>query len=216
MTSPGDPTSEPKYPDHAYRSLPGVVSGVLLLGIGAWLTGDAVVRGTGRTPWLALAGMLAVVPMVVAFTVRPAVLAGAERLLVRNPFRTITIPWAAVDDVRAGYSSEVHADGRTYQLWAIPVSLRQRKRANRGSTRGSTWGSARGARSPAAGRTPTPAAGDVPRAWSDAAVAELRDLAERNRNREGSAGDVTVRWCWEVIAPALAGMVVLAVILLTR
>src|SRR5206468_1785221 len=82
------------------------------------------------------AALVFVVPLVFAFTLRPAVFAGADRLRVRNPFRTITVPWGAVEGVRAAYSSEVFAGGKKYQLWAIPVSLRQRKKAVRQSARG--------------------------------------------------------------------------------
>ena len=102
--------------DHRAESVKGA--------IGAWLGIDAMIRGEGRAPWLALAGLLFAVPLVIAFTVRPAVFAGQDRLRVRNPFRTITLPWASVEAVRAGYSSEVLAGGAKYQMWAIPVSLR--------------------------------------------------------------------------------------------
>lgn len=54
----------------------GLVGGVLLLAIVAWLGFDALVAGKGRTPWLALATLLLLVPLIVAFTVRPAVFAG--------------------------------------------------------------------------------------------------------------------------------------------
>ncbi|MEV5506525.1 PH domain-containing protein [Streptomyces orinoci] len=198
MTTP----EAPQYADRCYRSSAGIGSGVLLLALTAWLGGDALVRGTGRTPWLALAGMLLVVPVVIAFTLRPAVWAGEDRLLVRNPFRTITLPWASVDTVRAGYSSEVLAGGRKYQLWAIPVSLRQRKRAARRVTRDVAQGT------PGAAAAPEPV-----RAAADQAIADLRDLAERCAGRESAQGAPVVRWAYELLAPAGAGAVLLAVLL---
>ncbi|MEU1790168.1 PH domain-containing protein [Streptomyces sparsogenes] len=197
-----------EYADRVYRSVGGIAGGVLLLAIGAWLGIDAVIRGEGRTPWVALAGLLLAVPLVVAFTVRPAVYAGADRLRVRNPFRTITLPWASVEAVRAGYSSEVLAGGAKYQLWAIPVSLRQRKRATRRQARAATEDPFR--------RTSVQAAVDADderRAQADRTIGELRSLAETNATREGAQGAPEVRWAFEVIAPAVAGAVLLAVVL---
>ncbi len=197
------------YEDRVYRSTGAMATGVLLLVLGAWLGGDALVRGEGRTPWLSLSGLLLVVPLVVAFTLRPAVFAGADRLLVRNPFRTITLPWQSVEGARAGYSSEVLAGGRKYQLWAIPVSLRQRKRASRQQ--------ARAAAEDVSGRAPVgvrrgDTLADSGRAPSDQAIDDIRELAERHATRPGAQGQPTARWAWEVLAPAAVGAVLLIVL----
>ncbi|OPF73852.1 hypothetical protein VT50_0227685 [Streptomyces antioxidans] len=192
-----------------YRSASGIAGGVLLLGLSGWLGIDAMIRGEGRTPWLALAGLLFAVPVVIAFTVRPAVYAGQDRLLVRNPFRTITLPWASVEGLRSGYTSEVLAAGATYQLWAIPVSLRQRKRAARQQTRAAS--------EDPFGTTSAHVAVNKPdedrRAPSDAAIGDLREMAELNARRGGAQGPPEVRWAFEVIAPTLAGAVLLGVML---
>lgn len=207
MTSP-TPPAEPTYADRVYRSPGGIASGALLLVLGLWLAGDAIVRGHGSAPWLALAGLLCAVPLVFAFTIRPAVFAGDDRMRVRNPFRTITLPWAAVADVRAGYSSEVFDQaGTKYQLWSIPVSLRQRKRAARAQSRE--------AASDPYGRTSATASADEKSrlASADRTIRELRELAERGAGREGAQGAPSVRWAYEVIAPAAAGAVLLIVLL---
>lgn len=94
------PTDEPVYAERVYRSSMGFVSGVLLLALTVWLCGDAVLRGSGSTPWIGLAVALCVVPLIVAFTLRPAVFANEDRMRVRNPFRIIELPWATVDAVR--------------------------------------------------------------------------------------------------------------------
>jgi hypothetical protein len=217
MTSPDDPASppqpdeEPPYADRVYRSPGGIAGGVLLLGLGAWLGIDAILSGEGRTPWLALAGLLFAVPVVIAFTVRPAVYAGADRLLVRNPFRTITLPWGSVDTLRAGYTSEVLAGGAKYQLWAVPVSLRQRKRAARQQSRAA-------ATEPfgrTAGRGSGPGAtAENRRAQADQTIGDLRELAESNADREGAQGEPEVRWAFEVIAPTVTGAVLLVIMLM--
>jgi hypothetical protein len=210
----------PQYADRVYRSTAGIAGGVLLLVLAGWLGGDAVVRGDGRTPWLTLAAMLTAVPLVIAFTIRPAVYAGAERLKIRNPFRTVTLPWAAVDRLRASYSTEVFSGDRKYQLWAIPVSLRARKRAARQNSRGQSaggsdaFGGARMRPGLRPGQRSRVNPDEPIRSWADRALDELRELSDRHPVPEdGSRPDPTVRWCYEVIAPAAAGAVVLAILL---
>ncbi|MCC3779991.1 PH domain-containing protein [Streptomyces sp. UNOB3_S3] len=200
--SPDAPGQE--YAERCFRSSAGIGGGVLLLALVAWLGGDAMLRGTGNAPWLALAGLLFAVPLIVAFTLRPAVWAGEDRLLVRNPFRTITLPWASVEGVRAGYSSEVFADGKKYQLWAIPVSLKQRKRAARRQ--------ARDAAQDVTGRVSVTAArpSEPLRAPSDQAIEDLRELAERGASRAGAQGSPSVRWAYELIAPSVVGLLLFA------
>jgi hypothetical protein len=206
--------TEPVYADRVFRSLGGIAGGVLLLVLVLWLGIDTLVSGDGDAPWLALAGMVAVLPLVLAFTLRPAVHAGDDRIRVRNPFRTITLPWSCVEDVRAGYSSEVFAEGRKYQMWAIPVSLRSRKKANARQLRtaaGRPEAIGRG-RNPFSSDTGT----DAGLAPADQSIAELRELAQRGADRPTARGTAEVRWAYEIIGPAVAGVVLLAVLLAVR
>ncbi len=190
--------------DRIYRSPAGIAGGVLLLGISVWLGTDALVVGEGRTPWLALAGLLLVVPLIGAFTLRPAVFANEERLRIRNPLRLIVLPLGAVDSLRSGYSNEVRdKSGTTYQLWAIPVSLRARKKAARQQARGADG---RG------GGLPTEPTGPV-RAQADQIMDELRELVEARGPAEQAQGEPSVRWAYEIVAPALAGAVLLVILL---
>ncbi|MGW2087513.1 PH domain-containing protein [Streptomyces sp. NPDC001880] len=216
MTSP-TPSAEPVYADRTFRSPAGIVGGVLLLLLIFWIGGDAAIRGDGRVPWLAVAGMLTSVPLVVAFTLRPVVLANDRRIRIRNPFRTITMPWTEVADLRAGYSSELFTEGGAkYQLWAVPVSLRQRKKAARQQSR----------RSLDDPYDRTSAQADVRdtkarMASADQTMADLRELVERAKQgaRASSAAtdstepSVSVRWAYEVFAPAVVGAVLLVVLL---
>lgn len=209
------PDGEPIYADRVYRSMPGVISGVLLLLVAGWLIGDAVLNGTGKTPWVALAAVPVFAFPVIAYTLRPAVLANDRRLLVRNPLRTIDAPWAAVEGLRAGYSVELFAAGKKFQVWAVPVSLRQRKRANRELAKGGS-GSLHASRlgmSTRPPRTVLPDAPDPTRAWSDQVVGVLQELAERNAGRAEAAGEVRISWCWWIIAPTLAGLVALIAVI---
>ncbi|MFD1662078.1 PH domain-containing protein [Streptomyces caeni] len=210
--SPAPDSSAPHSRDRIYRSPAGLAAGGLLLAIVLWLGIDALVFGHGRTPWLALAAMILVIPLVTAFTLRPAVYANEERLRIRNPFRVIVLPWGSVAAIRSGYSNEVVAtSGTKYQLWAVPVSLRARKKAARQHTRATTQTARPGAR----GRTGTapPVAAGPTRAQTDQIMEDLRELAETRRNAEHAQGEPTVRWAYEVMGPAVAGAVVLAILL---
>ncbi|WP_328942908.1 PH domain-containing protein [Streptomyces sp. NBC_00250] len=209
--SAGQKSAGPQSPDRVFRSPLGIASGVFLLILAALFAGDVMFRGEGRSPWLALAGLVLAVPLIVAFTIRPAVYANDDRLRIRNPFRSITLPWATVADVRAGYSSEVFTqDGAKYQLWAIPVSLRQRKKASRKAARasqddphGRTSVSAN-VRDSASRTAPT-----------DQTVADLRELAERRAGTPGAQGEARVRWAYEIVGPAVAGLLLVVILLAT-
>ena len=216
MTSPTPSPEAPRqqtYADRSFRSPMGVLGGALVLAFGVWLVVDAVLYGTGRTPAMAIAGLLLTGPLVAAFTLRPVVYAGAARMLVRNPFRTITIPWSRVDELLSRYSTEVVADGVKYQLWAVPVSIRARKRASRREER---------AASPDTGLFGSPASLRPARgagasggalASSDQTVSDLREMAEQNAGNPEAQSPVTVRWAYEILAPTAVGAVAVLVLL---
>ncbi|GAA1012740.1 membrane protein [Streptomyces sp. F-3] len=223
---PTEPQSQsPESEDRVFRSSAGIAGGVLMLAIIGWLGIDALIAGRGRTPWLALAGMLLLVPLVVAFTLRPAVHANAERLRIRNPFRVIVLPWGQISGLRSGYSNEVlDRSGTKYQLWALPVSLRARKKAARQQARAAATGEREasgavragtgGRRVGAFGFGGPGAGGDGPvRAETDQYMDDLRAMQERYENAESAQGEVSVRWAYEVVGPAVAGAVVLAILL---
>ncbi|MET9954641.1 PH domain-containing protein [Streptomyces sp. NPDC006339] len=216
MTTPEPPPaaqpSEPARKEQVFRSRMGIAGGVFLLALTLFFGADSIIRGEGSTPWVSLATLLFLVPLIVAFTIRPAVYADDRRLRIRNPFRSITLPWASIADIRASYSSEVFGqDGTKYQLWAIPVSLRQRKRAARRAATAS--------QDDPLGRTSATA--DVTDTESriapaDQTVADLRELAERLGRRPEAQGEPLIRWAYEIIAPAVVGLVLLVILLALR
>ncbi|MBT2676759.1 PH domain-containing protein [Streptomyces sp. ISL-14] len=230
MTTPEHqpPTPGPASKDRIYRSPMGIVGGVALLAIVLWLGGDALVRGEGRTQWLALAALILIVPLVSAFTLRPAVYANEDRLRIRNPLRVIVLPWGQIAALRSGYSNEVVTkSGIKFQLWAVPVSLRARKKAARRSARAAAERSAaaRGERGGRAGgamglgglgfgapRGDADAEGPM-RAETDKVVDDLRELLEQRETAESAQGEVTVRWAYEVAGPVVAGALLLVILL---
>lgn len=204
----GSMTSEkPSYADRCYRSGAALVGGVLLLGLIGWLCGDAILRGEGRTPLTALSTLVCLAPLVVAFSLRPAVYAGEKQLRIRNPFRTIKLPWGSIELIRARYSSEVVAAGVKYQMWSIPVSLRDRKKANRHNTRLESGQAPRGL----LGMSHVEAHAGPRQAPSDGTISELQELAERHAKH---GGEPEVRWAYEIIVPAVVGGIVLLGVLL--
>ncbi|MFB8772537.1 PH domain-containing protein [Streptomyces broussonetiae] len=224
--SPGPRPESPRTRDRIYRSPAALVGGALLLAVIGWLGIDAVVTGEGRTPWLALAVLLLVVPLVVAFTLRPAVFAGEDRLRVRNPFRVIELPWGEVVSLRSGYTNEVVVkSGTKYQLWSIPVSLRARKKAARqqarreaeargeGRRRGLGFGFGGGFGGLGGVDAAATADQGPVRAETDQVMDELREMLAAREKAAGSQGEVSVRWAYEVMGPAGVGLVLLGVVL---
>jgi hypothetical protein len=213
------------------------VAGGLLIVLTLWLSIDAMVVGHGRAPWYGLATLVLVLPLVGAYTLWPCVRASQDRLLVRNPLRTITVPWGEFESITAALSVELWAGGRKYQVWAVPVSLRQRKRAGRKAmiaAGDASQLSSRRRRSGGDDRYPVGGPGlrsrgkggpggagngygesETPRAWADQVVDELRELAQGAASRETATGAVSVAWTWWLIGPIVAGAVALAVLLAT-
>ncbi|MFF2653259.1 PH domain-containing protein [Streptomyces sp. NPDC058045] len=221
--------AEPAFADRVFRSSTAIGGGVALLALVGWLGIDAVVRGEGRTPWVALAVLLCLLPLIAAFTLRPAVYVNDNRLRVRNPFRTITLPWSAVSGLRSGYTNEVFDQaGTKYQMWALPVSLRARKKAGRervraeqgaarpgGGTRDGRGRVAGGGQLGRGARTAQRPGVDPTRAPTDKTMDDLRELQEARAASPGAQGEPVVRWAWEFHGPVLAGLVLLIVLLAT-
>ncbi|MEV7077508.1 PH domain-containing protein [Streptomyces sp. NPDC093516] len=222
--SPAPQSSEPESEDRVHRSVPAIAGGAMLLAIAAWIGIDAVINGEGRSPWLALAVLLLVVPLVVAFTLRPAVFVGRDRLRIRNPWRVVVVPWGRVASLRSAYSNEVLTEsGAKYQLWAVPVSLRARKRAARREMRATAQarrqlgqdggrGGAAGTRSGLGGFEAGPVSDGPVRAETDRIMDDLRALHEDRREAASAQGEVTVRWAWEILGPAAAGAVLVLIL----
>ncbi|KWX03577.1 hypothetical protein TH66_12040 [Carbonactinospora thermoautotrophica] len=194
-----------------YRSPLSAVGGVIVLVVGAFFAVDTVLRGSGPTLWIPLAVIVLVCALAVTLWIRPALAVDPQRILIRNPFRTIEIPWSRVRDITSRYSLEVAADnGRRYSVWAIPMSLRaRRKRLHHGGlhdprSAGLLGGSGRHERQ----FTPPPQENHA-----DAVARDLREYWAQVRPAPGG-GEVRARWFWPaiaVIAGALAMLLLVTV-----
>lgn len=113
-----------------YRGPAALIGGalvVLFCGFGAI---DLLIES--GTQDLVAAAVLALVAVLAGlYGVYPAAFAWNDRLVVRNPFRTIELPWDAVTDLSARLSFMAHTESRRFTVWAIPVSLRDRRRSER-------------------------------------------------------------------------------------
>lgn len=201
----------PTYHDKVYRSGPGLVGGCFLLVLLLWLTIDAMVTGSGSAPALAASVLVLGAPLIAAFSLWPQVRAGQDRLIVRNPFRTIKLRWDAVESLVSTLSVELRAGRRKFVIWALPVSLRQRKRASKramidAGDRGTVSNTPRPGLFGAPRSLPEPAA----EAMADRAVTELNErVAQYREELPADAGEpeLSVAWNWWLIAPMLAGAV---------
>jgi hypothetical protein len=175
------------------------------------------------------AALLAVMAtLAVAYGVYPAAYADANQLRVRNPFRTIILPWPAVTELSARLSFMAHTEQRRYTVWAIPVSLHERRKAERvrlrelnradrearrqlrGSTRLSDIASPNSRRTDPVERL----------SYADQAVREMGDRREAYLQRNPSTSDqgpaptaaVSLAWpmmgsiCAAVLLAVLAGL----------
>ena len=98
--------------------------------------------------------------------------------------------------------------GTKYQLWAIPVSLRARKRAAGQQAR-------RTAADRSGGLSAVPVRTGPTRAHTDQIMDELCELVEARGPAERAQGEPSARWAYEIVAPALAGAVLLVILLTT-
>ncbi len=217
-----------------YRSKASLVTGVGLLIFGAVLALDAVIEGVGRGPWIGAAVILVLGVVTFAVSIRPLVRADSTGLLIRNPFRDITLAWPAIAEINAAYSIEVrtHAVGgqraRRFQMWAVPVSLHARKRANRANNRAGLGGFGGGYAD----------TGAPQRSFADQVVDDLRtwraelapDVADAGVQPVAAAGEaaagadvaspaegagVRVAWCWPLLGALglAAALLVLAILI---
>lgn len=137
-------------------------------------------------------GVLLVVWLVWVGFWLPAVVIAEDAVSVRNPFRTVTVPWGAIQRVDTRWALRLITSGGSFTAWSAPAPSRYAiTRATRDETRGlpeSTFG--------AGG---TIGIGDIPASESGLAAYHVRRHWEQLRDAgelDARDGRVAIRWEW--------------------
>jgi hypothetical protein len=106
-------------PPLVYRGTALLVLGGICLAVGAWFIVDAL-GGLGHKGERVGVGVTLVLGvLVVAAAIRPALVADDDGVLVRNPFRSIRVPWSRVTGFSVRYALDVDTGDRAYSSWAV-------------------------------------------------------------------------------------------------
>lgn len=199
----------------AYRTVSSLGTGAVLVVFGAFFV-ISFGLASEKHPVAATIGVLMMVCGVVG-GIYPAAFSHADRLTIRNPFRRIDIAWPRVDSITARLSMVVETIAESgkpgkFTIWAIPVSLRERRKNDRDTAK-----KARTIRSDAARQSA--GVGDIagsagygsPRslrhdpvetmAFADQAVIEMRDRQRVCTTSVDKAAETSVTWTWYTLAP---------------
>jgi len=224
MTSPA--TSPGGEKPTVYRGVGALLGGALvtLFCLGGAI--DLLVE-EGSADLVGAAILILVAVLSFAYGVFPAAFAYDDRLVARNPMRTVTLPWSAVTNLTAKLSFVAHTEQTRYTVWAVPVSLRERRRAERARLRERVRNErelARGRRGSAFRVDDGPSrrgGGNEPidkLSFADQAVTEMNERIERFRegHADAAAAASTVRPNLVTIVPLAAAVVFVVVALIVR
>lgn len=203
----------------AYRTVGSLGTGALLAVFGAvFLFGFAL--GSQKHPVGATVGLVMMVSGIVG-GIYPAAYSHADRLSIRNPFRRIDISWPRVESISARLSMVIETvaeEGKPhkYTIWAIPVSMHERRKNDRASAKklravraesakqsygtgdiassamsGAGYGRPKGLREDPVDSMP----------FADQAVIEMRDRQRLCTTSVEKAAPTRVTWTWFTLAP---------------
>lgn len=134
MTQLAADTRPPDEKPTVYRGAAALIGGALVALFCAFGSIDLMAE-SGTRNLIGSAILMLVAVLAAIFGVYPAAFSWSDRLVVRNPFRTIDLPWEAVTDLTARLSFVAHTETKHFTVWAIPVSLRDRRRSERHKVR---------------------------------------------------------------------------------
>ena len=134
MTQLAADTRPPNEKPTVYRGAAALIGGALVALFCLFGSIDLMVE-SGTRDLTGSAILMLVAVLAAVYGVYPAVFSWSDRLVVRNPFRTIDLPWEAVADLTARLSFIAHTETKRFTVWAIPVSLRDRRRSERHKVR---------------------------------------------------------------------------------
>jgi hypothetical protein len=120
------PTEKPT----VYRGPAALIGGALVVLFCGFGSVDLMIE-SGAEDLIGAAILALIAVLAWLFGVYPAAFSWTDRLVVRNPFRTIALPWETVTELSARLSFIARTETKRYTVWAIPVSLRDRRRSER-------------------------------------------------------------------------------------
>ncbi len=235
MTPPAA-DSRPAEKPTVYRGPAALIGGALVVLFCGFGSIDLLVE-SGTQDMVGAAVLMLVAVLAALYGVYPAAFAWSDRLVVRNPFRTVELPWGAVTELSARLSFIAHTETKRYTVWAIPVSLRERRKSERQrlkevsqAQRAARRGVSADLLQPSRNRRPSDPIEQF--SFADQAIAEMnarretyeakaRLLAKAAQSDEGAPANGTapvdagtIRWSWISIA-LLGGSVVFLIVALS-
>jgi hypothetical protein len=133
-TSPGPPQSGPAEKPTVYRG-PGAVFGGAIVFLFCLGGGLDLLAEEGTVDLVGVSVMFLVASLAFAYGIYPAAYCGPEALVVRNPLRSISLSWGIVTKLTAQLSFIAFTTADRYTVWAVPVSIRDRRKAERARLR---------------------------------------------------------------------------------
>ena len=105
--------------DETFRPRVGPLLAFAWYAMAAFAAWDLIRRGDGRAVPIGLASLALVTVVVYAVAQRPAVVANARGVLLRNLVRDVWLPWHAVKGIEAKWSLSFQTSGASYGSWAL-------------------------------------------------------------------------------------------------
>jgi hypothetical protein len=151
--------------------------------------GDLVIQGHDFISVQFAFGLLTVTGLVFACTLWPRVVADDAGIIVRNPFRTFTIPWGAVRGIYLADSVEIQCaraagKDKTVYCWALSSARRGRARAR---LQGWQWEQGKRNRPSSYGQLPGQAKELVKMTPTEVMAREMARMSEEARARSARA-----------------------------
>jgi len=119
-----------------FRSKVAWLFGWVWLVFAAWNAWDLVAHGSMPSALIAGAALGVITVLVFLLALRPAIVAEAGGVRVRNPLRDAYIPWSEVGDVLVTHSIIIESGHTTIRCWTPQATARERAKANRRAERG--------------------------------------------------------------------------------
>ncbi|WP_214111325.1 PH domain-containing protein [Acrocarpospora catenulata] len=189
-----------------YRSRLAWVLGWVWLAFAAVNIADLVIRGTMPVALVVGAVLGVITYLVFMMSLRPATITEEGGVRIRNPFRTVFVPWNKVDEVQVSSAITIQAGDLEVRCWTPQPTARERAKASRRGTstggRPSRYPRTEPVRSKAEQAALDAMAG---RTHADWVAEQIRDLsAKRGRT---ATGETTVTWSPYALAASAATVV---------